>query len=133
MCCGIGGSRHNDDDESDVEWDAERQEVVYPTGKYDIVDTNSNSSGGDDTVIGEKQGAGSPRLGRNVAGGVGGGHKREVSLVSTDFGTPIIDKNGESTYVDQRLDVGRFEEEEDVESLNDGQDYSRKVLKVTNP
>jgi hypothetical protein len=63
-------------------------------------------------------------------------HSRNLSALSTDYGTPIIDKKGDSTYVDQRLDVHpftKFDEEGDILSLGDHQDYSRKVLKVTNP
>lgn len=61
------------------------------------------------------------------------GHRRQMSLASEDYGTPIIDRKGYSTYVDQRLDVGQFDEKEEIRSLNDGEDYSRRVLQVMNP
>lgn len=92
----------------------------------------------DDTVINEKQhsNANSMKQKTNGNGNGNNGHKKNLSIVSTDFGTPIIDNHGDSTYVDQRLDVGTFSnihERDEVLSLNDNEDYSRKVLRVTNP
>jgi hypothetical protein len=107
-CCRKPTTHDNDSDSEDVE----RFIVGYPNTTKGSLDPNDSS---DDTVVGDKK------------------HKRQVSLQSTDFGIPIIDRKGDSTYVDQRLDVGRFDEKEEVTSLNDGEDYSRRVLTVMNP
>ncbi|KAH3682649.1 hypothetical protein WICPIJ_006381 [Wickerhamomyces pijperi] len=71
---------------------------------------------------------------------------RNVSLTSNDYGTPIIDNRGESTYIDQRLDFNAFntnngvqdqtqinQVQDDTASLDDDVDYSRRVLKIANP
>ncbi|KAH3673367.1 hypothetical protein WICMUC_003686 [Wickerhamomyces mucosus] len=67
-------------------------------------------------------------------------HKRNVSIISSnDYGTPYINKEGESTYIDQRLNFYKFnasesrEELDEVLSLEDDQDYSRMVYRVVNP
>lgn len=56
----------------------------------------------------------------------------EEELSDESFGTPVIDNNGDSTYIDQRLDVHKFHED-DIMSLGDHQDYTRKVLRIRNP
>lgn len=114
-CCFFKRSHDNDDD-SDSDDDLESQ----MKGKNDAATTQHSveNESSDDTVVGHGMGP----------------HGRQMSIVSTDFGTPIIDRRGDSTYVDQRLDVGHFnEEEEEIKSLNDNEDYSRKVWRVMNP
>lgn len=135
------------DDEDVVGVEGFKHERVGKNNNYPIVtktnilhdDDFNEASSTDDTVINEKQhsNANSMKQKSNGANGNGNnGHRRNVSIVSTDFGTPIIDNHGDSTYVDQRLDVGTFSnihERDEVLSLNDNEDYSRKVLRVTNP
>lgn len=70
-----------------------------------------------------------------------GGITRDVSIISDDYGTPIINNRGDSTYIDQRLDFDSFKpihgalthSHDDMFSLGDDIDYSRRVLKLANP
>lgn len=149
---GVEGYSRNGDSNKNIHSGGSGNNMAlgYPVGYPAVTKTNilneeefNENSSTDDTVINEKQLSNSNSMkqksGTTSAGNVNGnqaGHKRNLSIVSTDFGTPIIDNHGDSTYVDQRLDVGTFSnihENDEVLSLNDNEDYSRKVLRVTNP
>lgn len=76
---------------------------------------DEESSSADDTVLDDPQQRGPPP--------------------NSDFGTPIIDRHGQSNFVDQRLDVYRLSninEEEEAKSLDDWNDYSRRFFRVVN-